>query len=381
MKLITNLLFIIKFALIGGIAGLVILFFVPSSPMSFNWQEAQKVWAFYQDNNRVNDSSSVPTLTSTYVTSYAKAIEKAGPSVVSVQARRKGRVRPATDGAKGDVLIDISVGVGSGVIFDKNGYIVTNYHVIAGAYNIAVHFSNGQRKYAQVVGFDQQNDIAVLKVDIETPLVAELSVSSEVKTGDVVMAIGTPFGLFENSVTLGIVSAINHGPLYPRIQTDASINYGNSGGALINANGQVIGISRAKFNLDGAGEIGINFAVPIDIVKEIFDEILKNGRVVRNWLGVRLDQLNQSGHKQYNPGIDFGMGLLVGKIEKGSPGDEAGLQKEDFLIGFDGHKIESVIQFRKLFIAIPIGKEVEIEVLRDGKPIHLQLKLREKPAS
>ena len=342
--------------------------------LSFNWQEANKMWQFYQQQSHNAKTTRLP---STPVHSYSKAIEKAGPSVVSVKSMYRSRARAAKKGNRGDVLVDLSVGVGSGVIFSKDGYIVTNYHVVAGSFRVSVQFSDGRRKYAKVVGFDPQNDIAVLKVNIETPQVAELALSNDIKTGDVVMAIGTPFGLFENSVTLGIISAINPDPFNPRIQTDASVNYGNSGGALINAYGQVVGISSAKFTIERNDEIGINFGVPIDIVKDTFDQIVEHGRVVRNWLGVGLNQLNKAGHKHFNPGVKFGIGLLISNIEKGSPGEKAGLKIDDFLIRFDGHKVKSLRQFRELFIAIPIGKEVEIEVLRNKKPLKLLLKLRE----
>ncbi len=380
MKLLSNLIYIVKYSLIGGLAGFAILFFIPDSPMSFNWNEAQNAWEFYQNSQIESDSMLAESSNQPQITSYAKAIEKAGPSVVSVQARRKGRVRPAKDGKKGDMLVDISVGVGSGVIFDSNGYIVTNYHVIAGSYNIAVHFSNGLRKYAKVVGYDQQNDIAVLKVDIQTPLVADLAISSDVKTGDIVMAIGTPFGLFKNSVTLGIVSAINRGTLSsPRIQTDASINYGNSGGALINTKGQVIGISSAKFTIKRNEEIGINFGIPINIVKEIFEEIKKRGRVVRNWIGINGGSLSRQGYNSLKPGVEFGIGFFVASTESGSPASEAGLKYKDLITHYNGELITSGELFRKLFIATPIGEQVEIDVIREGQRINMTLKLREKP--
>ncbi len=380
MKLLANIIYVLKFSLLGGVAGFVILFFIPDSPMSFNWAEAQNVWAFYQKGHVNSAPASLQNGAQSQISSYAEAIEKAGPSVVSVQARRQGRVRQATDGRKGDMLVDISVEVGSGVIFDKNGYIVTNYHVIAGSHNIAVHFSNGLRKYAKVVGFDKQNDIAVLKVDIPTPMVAELGDSKEVKTGDIVMAIGTPFGLFNNSVTLGIISAVDHGALSsPRIQTDASINYGNSGGALINTKGQVIGISSAKFSVERNDEIGINFAAPIDIVKETFDQIIKHGRVVRNWIGINGGSLDRRGHNALKPGVEFGIGLFIGSTETGSPAAEAGLKYKDLITHYNGELITSIELFRKLFIASPIGKQVEIDVIRDRQPVKMILKLREKP--
>jgi len=376
MKLLSNLIYITKFALLGGVAGFLVLFFIPNSPMAFNWSEAEDLWHFYKQQNEN------PPITNTIITqkvSFADAVQKAGSSVVSVKAFRQGRARPAKDGKQGDMLVDISISVGSGVIFGKNGYIVTNYHVIAGSIRVTIHFSDGRRKYAEIVGFDKQNDIAVLKVDIATPLVAELGNSSDVKTGDIVMAIGTPFGLFENSVTLGIVSAIENNPLKPVFQTDASINYGNSGGALINAKGQVIGISSAKFSLDRNDEIGINFAVQINIVKEIFDEIVKHGRVVRNWIGIDGGSLTRNGYKALNLDVDFGVGLFIIGTEKGSPAAEAGLVNEDLITHYEGQLITSPEFFRKLFTATPIGKEVEIQIIRDGKPMKIRLKLREKP--
>jgi len=375
MNKLGRIIFFTKFAIAGILIGWLSLFFIADSPLSFNWHQVKQAWAFYQQASQQTNENPI---NSAFQLSYAKAIEKAGPSVVSVKAIRRGRARPATDGEKGDMLLDVSVGVGSGVIFHPDGYIVTNYHVIVGSSRIAVHFSDGRRKYAKVVGFDQPNDIAVLKVNIKTPNVADLGDSSQVRTGDVVLAIGTPFGLFKNSVTMGVISAIDHGPFHPMIQTDASINFGNSGGALINAKGQVIGISSAKFSIEKNDEIGINFGTPIDTVKEIFTQLIKHGRVARNWLGVGLNQLNQAGHKHFKPGIEYGTGLLVSNIEKGSPGDQAGLKVEDYLIRFDGVEVKSMLLFRELFISIPIGKEVEIEVLRKQKPLKLTLKLRER---
>jgi S1-C subfamily serine protease len=381
MSLITKIINLLKLILLGGLIGLLTLFFMPKSPVSFNWQEVNKAWQFYQQStqNSSIDEQSQESEKPNQVISFSKAVDKAGPSVVSVKAFFQGRPRSARDGKEGDVLVDISVNVGSGVIFDKDGYIVTNFHVINGSFRVAVHFSDGRHKYAEVVGVDQRNDIAVLKVNIQTPLVAELGRSADVKTGDIIMAIGTPFGLFENSVTSGIVSSINHGPLFPTIQTDAAINFGNSGGALINTLGQVVGISSAKFNVKRNNETNINLGIPIDIVKEIFDSIKLHGRMIRNWLGVSLEQLNQAGHKHFDPGVEYGNGLQVGAIEKDSPGDLAGLKEKDFIVRFDGIDVKNMTQFRKQFIAIPIGKLVEVEILRNKQPLKLQLQLKEKP--
>lgn len=374
MKLLSNLFFIIKFALLGCIIGFTVLFFMSNSPLNFNWSEAKKAWKFYQLSQTSPSDEQCSSNNS-----FADAVEKAGPSVVSVRAKKNSTVRPATDGREGDVFVDTPIGAGSGVILDKRGYIVTNYHVIANSGLIAVHFSNGLKKRATLIGIDKQNDIAVIKVNIETPNVAELGNSSEVRAGDAVMAIGTPFGLFQNSVTQGIVSYINHGPLYPKIQTDAEVNYGNSGGALVNDKGQVIGISRSKFSIESNDEIGINFGIPIDLVKDVFEQIVKNGRVVRNWFGTQLIQLSSNGYKQIDLGSEFGTGLLVNQIEVGSPSFEIGLKPGDYLIEFDGHRIASMVQFWKIFNELPIAKEVPIKVIRNKQPLEMVLKLREMP--
>lgn len=371
---------IIKLLLLGGLGGLLTLFFMPESPLSFNWSEVNKAWQYHQQiSQESSPSKQFDSRNSSQVFSYSKAVEKAGPSVVSIQAHLPGRsARRARNGREGDVLVDFPINVGSGVVFDEDGYIITNHHVILGSKTVSVHFPDGRYKKAMIVGVDSQNDIAVLKVDIPTPMVAELGRSKDVRAGDIILAIGTPFGLFENSVTSGIVSSVDHGVLYPKIQTDAPINYGNSGGALINTLGQVIGISAQKFSVNQKGDTSISFGIPIDIVKEVFDDIKLHGRVIRNWLGGGLNELNLAGHNFFDPGVDFGSGLLVGSIEKGSPVDEAGVIRDDYLVKFDGTEITSMAQFKELFDAIPIGKEVEVELLRNKELIKLKLKLREK---
>jgi len=391
MKIFSKILFLLKYSFLGLTFAYAILFFAPNSHLSFNWQEAKSAWAFYKDASKKTKHNPIEALSNNNQRnananpnnefSFASAIKKAGPSVVSVKAIRQRGVRPARDGAPGDMLVDVYIELGSGVVFSKDGYIVTNYHVIADTDSIMLHFSNGIRKYAKIVGFDKPNDIAVLKVDIETPLIAELGKSSEVRTGDIVMAIGTPFGLFENSVSMGIVSAINHGPLYPRIQTDASMNQGNSGGALIDVHGKVIGISTAKFSLDKNDEIGINFATPIDVVKEVFDEIIKHGRVVRNWIGLDASILTRAGHELLSPGVEFGIGLFVSGTQPNSPAEEAGLQYKDLLTHYNGELITSGEQFRKLFMLTPIGASVEITYIRNQISINTYLNLHEKPKS
>jgi len=375
MKKLATLIFILKSVFWGGLFGLTFLFFVPDSKLPFNWQVAQDMFEFYQNekafrkNHENRDHLTVESF------SLSSAVEKASPSVVSINVLRR-RLRRDSRLAPNQGVLDTAFRIGSGVIMSDEGHIVTNYHVIGKADLISVNFANGRRKTVELVGYDIATDLAVLKVDLTNLRPAELGDSRALKAGDLVMAIGSPFG-GNQSVSMGIVSAIALNPFPPKIQTDASINQGNSGGALINTEGKVIGINQIKISSKGGGQTGINYAIPIDQVKKVVEQIIEHGEVRRNWLGIVAGQYSEVNHRTEFPEIPFGTGFVVNGVEKGSPAEKVGIVQGDFVIGFAGKKISGISDFHNLFYSTSVGAEVEIEFIRDGETIKKTLKLVE----
>ena len=258
--------------------------------------------------------------------------------------------------------------LGSGFVIDKEGVIVTNNHVIADADDIEVNFADGSKLSAEVVGADPKTDIAVLRVKPETPLTAVSFGDSEtIRIGDWVMAIGNPFGL-GGTVTTGIVSArgrdINSGPYDNFIQTDAAINRGNSGGPLFNQEGQVIGVNTAIISPTG-GSIGIGFAVPSDLVKSVVAQLIEFGETRRGWLGVRIQPVTDDIAESLD--MKEAMGALVAGIIKGGPVDDGSIQPGDVIIRFDGQAVEDMRDLPRIVAESPVGKEVEVVIIRKGK--------------
>ncbi|TQV89795.1 S1C family serine protease [Aliikangiella coralliicola] len=377
MKIISSMTFLIKYIFWGALAGLLILFFMPNSQLPFNWHVAQDIFHFYQTHSRLEaQPASQATLTIDNL-SFAEAVEKASPSVITINTYHPKRFRESENLAPNEKILDVAVGIGSGVILSSEGYIVTNYHVINNAERISISLPDGRRRFVEVVGYDVETDIAVLKTNLQALDSAKLATSSGVKTGDLVLAIGSPFGR-NQSVSLGIVSAITYQSFAPRIQTDAAINNGNSGGALINSSGEVVGINQMILSSLGGGQTGINYAIPIDRVKKIAEEIISYGRVRKNWLGIDAAEFTEYAHRQRFPDIEFGTGFFVRKIDIDSPAQKAGIQKGDFITRFEKQSISGVASFYKLFYDTPIGKEVEVELIRDGIKLMTKIKLVEK---
>ncbi len=255
--------------------------------------------------------------------------------------------------------------LGSGFIIDKQGYIVTNNHVIEGADEIKVKLNNGNEYEAKIVGRDPNTDIALIKIKPKEELpVVELGDSDALKIGEWVVAIGSPFGL-EHTVTAGIVSAkgrvIGSGPYDDFIQTDASINPGNSGGPLINMEGKVIGINTA---IIASGQ-GIGFAVPINLAKGIIEQLKKSGEVTRGWLGVAIQDISPEMAEYY--GIKDKKGVLVTEAFEGDPASEAGIKAQDIIIAVNGKQIENTHDLTRMIANFKVGEKVYIDVLRDGK--------------
>jgi serine protease Do len=263
--------------------------------------------------------------------------------------------------------------LGSGFIVNPDGYIVTNNHVVDGATEIRVKMDDGRELSGKVVGRDPKTDLALLKVEASGLPVIPFGDSAQLRVGEPVMAIGNPFGL-EQTVTTGIVSAtgrvIGQGPYDDFIQTDASINPGNSGGPLINSRGQVVGINNAIFSQSG-GSVGIGFAIPINQVKPVVTQLASTGKVTRGWLGVSIQSLTPELAKGFQ--MSENAGALVASVQTDSPAARAGLKAGDVVTQFDGQKIAHPGDLSRLVANTPVGRKVALNVIRDGKPITLDV--------
>lgn len=259
--------------------------------------------------------------------------------------------------------------LGSGFIVDaENGYIVTNYHVIKDAEEIRVTLHDDTTLEAKIVGHDAKTDIAVLKVETETPLSAVVFGDSDnMRVGDWVLAIGNPFGL-GGTVTAGIISArqrdINSGPYDDYIQTDASINRGNSGGPMFDLNGHVIGINTAIFSPSG-GSVGIGFAIPSSLARPVINQLIEYGRTRRGWLGVRIQSVTDEIAEGL--GLKEEQGALIASVTETGPAEKSGLKAGDVILKFDGKEIDTMRNLPRIVAETKIGEEVEVEYWRNGK--------------
>jgi len=268
--------------------------------------------------------------------------------------------------------------LGSGFVVDREGYILTNNHVVEGGDKIVVRLSDEKEFEAKLVGRDAKTDIAVIKIDADIDLsTAPLGNSDQLEVGEWVLAIGNPFGL-EHSVTAGIVSAkgrnIGAGPYDNFIQTDASINPGNSGGPLINLRGEVVGINTAIFSR-GGGNIGIGFAIPINLVKELLPQLKSKGKVTRGWLGVVIQGVTPAIAESL--GMDQARGALVANVSSDGPAERAGVQIGDVIIEFGGLRVKESNDLPIIVARTPVDKEVSVVVLRDGKEVNLSVTIGE----
>jgi serine protease Do len=274
----------------------------------------------------------------------------------------------------------LAQGTGSGFVFDGNGHIVTNNHVVEDAEKITVTFHDGEEVTAKVVGTDPKSDIAVIKVEMSGYRPALLGKSEALKVGEWVLAVGSPFG-FDQSVTAGIVSALGRGEagIIGRdsyedfIQTDASINPGNSGGPLVDLSGRVVGINSA-IATSTRSNAGVGFAIPISMAQNIAERLIKDGKVNRGAIGIALQPLSPALAKQF--GLDSKTkGVLVNSVLPDSPAQKAGLQSGDIIVGFDDHEVISVPSFRNLVATSEMGKSHSLTYYRDGKKMTTEITL------
>jgi serine protease Do len=265
--------------------------------------------------------------------------------------------------------------LGSGVIVDPKGYVVTNNHVVAGADEIVIKLKNGEEVDAKIVGRDPKTDIALLKTTEGDDYPAlKLGDSEKLKVGEWVLALGNPFGL-NDTVTAGIVSAkgriIGAGPYDNFIQTDASINPGNSGGALVDMEGRLVGINTA---IVAHGQ-GIGFAIPVNMVRTVMEQLRTKGKVVRGWLGVYIQPVTKELAESLD--LEENAGALVSKVVKDSPADDAGIKRGDVIVEFDGKKVKDSISLPRMVAATEVGTEVDMVVVRKGREKELTVKLGE----
>ncbi|HEY5809493.1 MAG TPA: trypsin-like peptidase domain-containing protein [Povalibacter sp.] len=312
--------------------------------------------------------------------SFADAVARAAPAVVNIYTARvvSTEVKPAPQRPMYEqnlpaVRRRVESSLGSGVIVDSNGHIVTNHHVIQDATEIRVQLADGRVATPVVVGTDADTDLAVLKVDVPDLPAMPMGRSDELRAGDVVLAIGNPLGLSQ-TVTQGIVSAIGRGSLRLAtfadfIQTDAAINFGNSGGALIDTDGDLIGINTAVL-AQQLGTEGIGFAIPVNLVRGVMSELIEHGRVRRGWLGV---------HVVGDPNRRFSA-PVIGMIDPGSPADKAGLKPGDLITELNGRQILTDQEALTQVAALAPGSKIEIQFRRGDRSLTARAILQERSA-
>lgn len=302
------------------------------------------------------------------------AAKKVGPAVVGIT--NKAYVR--------DFFNRVQLaerGTGSGVIYDKSGYIATNNHVVEGASEIIVSLPDGRTFKGKVLGADAVTDLAVVKIDADNLPVADFGDSDSLQVGEPAIAIGNPLGMeFRGSVTAGVISALNRSieigeRKFNLIQTDAAINPGNSGGALVNADGEVVGINSAKIAVSGVE--GIGFAIPVNTAKPILDELSHKGRVARPYLGASL--MDKDIAQRYGFEIDLHGGIYLVKVVAGSPAAKAGIRPGDIILSFNGSKVASAVDLRKKLSECKVGDRVDVQIWRNDQTQNVIVVLEEVP--
>jgi Do/DeqQ family serine protease len=274
-------------------------------------------------------------------------------------------------------------GYASGFVFDRRGYVVTNNHVVQGAEEITVRLIDGREYKGEIVGSDPNTDIAVLKIEsAEAPPVVNLGDSDAIRIGDWAIAVGNPFGRLEGTVTVGVISAKGRSALnivggtpalQDFIQTDASINFGNSGGPLVNIRGEAVGMNTA---INPLGQ-GIGFAIPVNLVKHVTDEIIKYGKVAWGYMGIMPQEITKDIADAMGVGVNSG--ILVGSVVEGGPAARAGVETGDIILEFNGEKVGNVDQFRLKVAQAGVGREIPLALLRDGNRKTVGVTLGERP--
>jgi Do/DeqQ family serine protease len=329
--------------------------------------------------------------TGTATVSYAAAAKRASPAVVSITASRANATRPRADDPAfrfffGDRSREMAqerqVGLGSGVIVSPEGYLLTNNHVIEGADDIEVTLGDGRSARASTVGADPDSDVAVLKIDLDKLPVIEFGDVDHLQVGDVVLAIGNPFGVGQ-TVTSGIVSALGRNSLGINIfenfiQTDAAINPGNSGGALVDVAGHLLGINTAIYSRSG-GSLGIGFAIPVTTARQVMESLIKDGRVTRGWIGVEPRDLTPEIAKTLDLSVKQGV-LITGVVQSG-PASEGGLRPGDVVLRIGGAPIANTPQLLNAVAALKPHETATVSVQRGASALDVKVTVGQRPPS
>ncbi|HEX7339896.1 MAG TPA: trypsin-like peptidase domain-containing protein [Rhodanobacteraceae bacterium] len=381
-----KLAFIARFVVLGLAVAFVVSLFWPGTGPALR---ARLGWGAAPQAVAPAASTAPParaSATSSGPVSYANAVAKAAPSVVNIYANKLVTEQPTLGGPLGRIFGNIPAGpaftrreqsLGSGVIVSSSGYVLTNNHVITGAQNIQVLLYDGRVASAKVVGSDTATDLAVLKLDVGDLPAIQIA-TTKPRVGDVVLAIGNPLGIGQ-TVTMGIVSAISRqlSSANPEdfIQTDAAINFGNSGGALVNAYGRLVGINTALLG-HASGAEGIGFAIPVDTAQRVMREIIATGHVTRSWMGITYADVPVPA----NSGLPAAAhGVVVTGVYPGGPAAKVGIERGDVLLDVDAHAIVSpAALYRRVSVKKP-GSKVKLDGVRNGQPFHYTLTLVTRP--
>jgi serine protease DegQ len=322
--------------------------------------------------------------------SFSEAAKKATPSVVNISATRQVRRRnpllddPAFQRFFGDRLNmppETQLSLGSGVIVSREGYILTNDHVVEGVTDIQVTLGDGRTLPGKIVGTDPDTDLAVVRVAANGLTPITFGASEQATVGDIVLAIGDPFSVGQ-TVTMGIISATgreigNASPFGSFIQTDAAINPGNSGGALVDTNGNLIGINTLIFSRSG-GYQGIGFAIPVSMAKKVMEQIIETGSVTRGWFGVEVADINAELAESL--GLKGTRGAIVGAIERGSPAEKSGMKLGDVIVAVAGKPVTDVSTTLNSIAGVPPGQTVGVKVLRRNQEVNLEVMVGKRRA-
>ena len=324
------------------------------------------------------------------VGTYSVAARKAMPSVVNISTSKEVKVQrhPLMDdplfrrffGEQLDNETQRASSLGSGVIVGTEGYILTNNHVVEQADEIEVALNDGRQARARIVGTDPDSDLAVLKIELENLPAITFGTLDQVNVGDVVLAIGNPFGVGQ-TVTMGIVSALERTHLGINtfenfIQTDAAINPGNSGGALVDSAGNLIGVNTAIFSRSG-GSMGIGFAIPVSLARQVMQQIIQTGSVTRGWIGVEVDDLSPELADSFK--LANAKGVLIAGVVRGGPADRAGVRPGDILVEVNGNAVPNPSAMLNVIAAVPPSSVATLKLLRNGNPVALKLTVGKRP--